>query len=196
MSEIWAVLMGVGLAAACGLRVFLPIFAAGVAARLGFIELGGLPFLATDQALIVSGVATVVEIGAYYIPWLDNLLDTIATPAAVIAGTLLSAAFIVDLDPLWKWTFAAIAGGGVAGAVQLTTVGMRATSTFATGGLLNPVVSTLEAIGSVILTMLALLGFAAFALAIAVIPPLVAFAIWRLQRKPSGSTASDATASR
>ena len=183
MAAVWAVVMGVGLAAACGLRVFLPMFVAGGAARLGFVELGGQQWLASDQALILLGVATVAEIGAYYVPWLDNLLDAVSTPAAVVAGTLLSAAFIVEVNPLLKWTFAAIAGGGLAGAVQLSTVTLRATSSATTGGLLNPIVSTLEGVGALVFSVLALAGFALIGIGLAAFPLVALTVIWRARRK-------------
>ena len=85
--------LGVGLAAACGFRVFLPVLIMGLAARAGFLEVTeGLEWMAATPALSTFAVAMACEVGAYYVSWLDNLLDTVAMPAAVAAGTLVSAA--------------------------------------------------------------------------------------------------------
>jgi hypothetical protein len=105
---------------------------------------------------MMLGVAAVVEILAYYIPGVDNLLDTLATPAAVVAGTLVSAAVITDLPPMLKWTTAIIAGGGVAGLTQGVTALLRAKSTVLTGGVGNPVIATAELGGSLLVSLLAL----------------------------------------
>jgi hypothetical protein len=111
-----SIALGVGLAAATGFRVFLPMLVVSVAAYTRYLPVGeNFAWLGTPSALMMLGVATAVEILAYYIPGVDNLLDTLATPAAVVAGTLVSAAVITDLPPMLKWTTAIIAGGGVAG---------------------------------------------------------------------------------
>jgi hypothetical protein len=107
-------------------------------------------------SIIAFGTATVLEIAAYYVPAVDNLLDAVATPAAVVAGTIATAALVADLSPLLKWTLAIIAGGGIAGVVQGGTVALRASSTTTTAGLANPLLATLEWIGSGLLTFLAL----------------------------------------
>jgi len=96
-----------------------------------------------------------LEIVAYYVPWLDNLLDTIATPAAVIAGTIVAASVVADVSPFLRWTLAVIAGGGVAGAVQAATVALRGASSLTTGGVANPILSTGELTGSVVTSVLA-----------------------------------------
>lgn len=159
---IMAVCMGVGLAAACGFRVFLPLFVASVAIQSGIapenIPLSpAFAWIATPPSAVALGLATLLEIGGYYIPWLDNLLDTIATPAAILAGTLATAAFLGQLDPLVRWGTAIMAGGGAATATQLFTITTRAASTATTGGAGNPIISTAEAGSSLALTFLALL---------------------------------------
>lgn len=156
MAVLLAVALGLGLATAAGLRVFLPIFGAGLAAHFGYIELTPkFAWLGGGTALIVLGTATIAEILAYYVPWLDHALDTIATPAAVGAGVLASAAVLVDLPPVLQWGIAIIGGGGAAGLMQALTVGLRLKSTLTTGGLGNPVVSTGEAVGSASLVLIA-----------------------------------------
>ena len=154
-----SVALGIALAAATGFRVFLPMLIASAAAYTGNLPLGeNFAWLATPAAVTLLGVAAVVEAAAYYIPGVDNLLDTIATPAAFVAGTIISAAVIVDMPPLIKWATAIIAGGGIAGLTQGTTALLRAKSTVTTGTLGNPVLATAEIGGSVLLSFLALLA--------------------------------------
>jgi hypothetical protein len=152
-----SIALGVGLAAATGFRVFLPMLVVSVAAYTGHLPLSeNFAWLGTPGALIMLGVAALVEILAYYIPGVDNLLDVLATPAAVVAGTLVSAAVITDLPPMLKWTTAIIAGGGVAGLTQGVTALLRAKSTVLTAGVGNPVIATAELGGSLLVSLLAL----------------------------------------
>jgi hypothetical protein len=152
-----SIALGVGLAAATGFRVFLPMLIMSVAAYTGHLPLGdSFAWLGTPSALTMLGVAALAEILAYYIPGVDNLLDTLATPAAFVAGTVVSAAVITDLSPMVKWTTAVIAGGGVAGLMQGVTAVLRAKSTVLTGGLGNPVIATAELGGALLVSLLAL----------------------------------------
>jgi hypothetical protein len=158
METITSILLGVGLSAATGFRIFIPFFVASIAAITGYLPLSNsFEWIGTYPALIAFGVATIFEIAAYYIPWFDNLLDSIATPAAFIAGAILMVAVVSGLPPLAKWALAIIAGSGAAGIVQTGTTLTRATSTATTGGLANPVVSTVEAGSSFGLSLLAIL---------------------------------------
>lgn len=157
MQWILVAMMGLALSAACGFRVFVPLLVTSVAVKAGFVTVGpGFAWMGSDAALATFALATVLEIGAYYIPWLDHLLDTAAMPSAVVAGTLISASFITGMDPLMKWTLAAIVGGGAAGAVQATTSVVRVASTVATGGLGNWIVATAEAFLATAVSMLAI----------------------------------------
>jgi hypothetical protein len=114
-----SVALGIGLAAATGFRLFLPLLILSGAAYTGHASLTeGFAWLGTPAAVIMLGTAAIVEIAAFYIPGVDNLLDTVATPGAVVAGTIVSAAVMTDLPPMVKWTAAIIAGGGVAGITQ------------------------------------------------------------------------------
>jgi hypothetical protein len=152
-----SVALGIGLAAATGLRLFLPMLVVSAAAYAGYLPLSeSFAWLGTPAALILLGVAAVAEILAYYIPGVDNLLDTLATPAAFVAGTVVSAAVITDLPPMVKWAAAIIAGGGIAGITQSVTTLVRAKSTVMTGTLGNPVVATTELGGSLVVSLLAL----------------------------------------
>jgi uncharacterized protein DUF4126 len=152
-----SIALGIGLAAAVGLRVFLPLLVVGIAAYTGHLPLGGgFAWLATVPALLMLSVAALLEILAYYVPGLDNLLDAIATPAALIAGTVVAAAVITELPPTVKWATAVIAGGGAAGLTQGFTSLLRAKSTAATAGLGNHLISTAELLGALLLSLLAL----------------------------------------
>jgi hypothetical protein len=145
-----ATLLGIGLAASCGFRVFAPLLVTSVAAYGGYFKLTtGFEWIGTVPALSAFAVAAAIETLAYYIPWLDNLLDTIASPLAVIAGMVLFAAAVTGLDPFLKWTLAIIAGGGSAALVQGGTVLARGASTASTGGIANFAVSTFELAASV-----------------------------------------------
>lgn len=153
-----ALMIGLGLSAACGFRIFVPLLVAAIAAKAGHLQLAaGWDWMATTPAIVAFSVATALEIGAYYIPWLDNILDAIATPAAVVAGILITASVSSGMSPLLRWSLAVIVGGGAAGFIQVSTTAIRATSTAATAGVANPVVSTAEAGFSIGLSLLAVL---------------------------------------
>jgi hypothetical protein len=144
-----SVIAALGLAAACGFRVFVPMLVISIATKAGMLELAeGFAWIGSTPALICFGVATALEIGAYYIPVVDNFLDTVSTPAAVVAGIVVAAAVIVDIDPWLKWTLALVAGGGAAAAVKFPMVLTRGTSTATTAGTANPVVSTGELVAA------------------------------------------------
>ncbi len=165
MEHVFAVILGIGLAASCGFRVFVPLLMVSVSARSGYLELAeGFAWMGTWPALAAFAVATLIEIGAYYVPWLDNLLDTIASPASVVAGTILFASCVADFDPLLQWSLAIIAGGGAAGIVQGGTVATRLASTTTTGGAANFLFNTVETLAgfafsvlSIVVPILALL---------------------------------------
>ncbi len=165
-SIILTVLMGIGLSASSGFRIFIPFLLISIASLTGYLSLSdSFSWIATYPALITFGVATVLEIAAYYIPWVDNVLDTIASPIAVIAGIILTASVITGISPLLKWALAIIAGGGVAATIQSFTGIVRATSSVTTAGIGNPAVSSIELGSSVLLAVIALLV------------PVIAFAI-------------------
>lgn len=157
VSALISVAVGLGLAAACGFRVFVPLLVASVAGYTGRLPLaGGFEWVGSLPALVAFATATALEIGAYYVPWLDHALDAVATPAALVAGILASAAVITDLPPLLKWGAALVGGGGVAGLIQGTSVLFRLKSTTLTGGVANPVVATAELIGATGTALLAI----------------------------------------
>lgn len=190
MDFLIAILTGVGLAAACGFRVFVPLFLVSLAMNTGVdMPLGldstmqslmGEDMQWLGQPLVTTGlgVATLVEVGGFYIPWVDNLLDVVAAPLAVGAGTFMSAALMPELlgDGPMKWATALIAGGGASGTVQLTTALARGASTATTAGLANPLVATVELISSVLTTLFAVL----IPLLVIAVLMAVAYFLWKI----------------
>jgi hypothetical protein len=154
---LMSVALGVGLAAAVGFRVFLPLLVTSIASYTGHLPLSeSFAWLGTLPAMLMLSVAAAIEIAAYYLPGVDNLLDAVATPAAMIAGTVVAAAVMTDLPPIVKWTTAVIAGGGAAGLTQGVTTLLRAKSTATTGGLGNSVLATGELGGALAVSLLAI----------------------------------------
>jgi hypothetical protein len=162
-----------------------------IAANAGFLNVGeNFGWLAGWPALIALAIATVVEIGAFYIPWLDHLLDVIASPIAVIAGAILFAAVAFDLDPFTKWALAIVAGGGSAAVVQGGTILTRAGSTATTGGFGNFIVSTFEAIAAIVFPALSLILPLLTLLALIVLVLLMYFAGRSLLRRLTSANAT------
>lgn len=177
METILSIAVGIGLAAACGFRVFVPLLMLNLAAIAGQLTLpSGFAWMGSSYATIAFASATIAEILGYYVPWLDNALDTIATPAAVVAGTVASASVITDISPFLKWTMALIAGGGIAGLVQASTVTLRAKSSLATAGTGNPIFSSLELAGAIVTALMAIF------IPMVCLVLIVIFCIWILRK--------------
>ncbi|MGA8320694.1 MAG: DUF4126 domain-containing protein [Xanthobacteraceae bacterium] len=166
-----SIVLGVALAAATGFRVFLPLLVVSAASYTGHLTLDdNFAWLGTSSALIMLSVASLAEILAYYVPVVDNLLDTLAIPAAAVAGIIVSAAVMTDVPPMIKWTAAVVAGGGMAGLTHGVTGLVRAHSTVLTGGLGNVIIATMELGGALSITFLAFVApVAAVALIIAIL---------------------------
>jgi hypothetical protein len=169
--------LGLGLAAAVGFRVFVPFLLVSLAARGGQVHLaGGFEWLASDPALFMFTVAAVLEIAAYFFPFFDHLLDVVTGPAAVVAGSVLMASALIDLEPWLRWAVAIVAGGGTAGLFHGALAGLRVGSTATTAGVANPVLATMETGAATALTVLAIaLPLAALA--------VIVFLLVRLTRK-------------
>lgn len=178
-----SIAIGIGLSAACGFRVFVPFLVMSVAAQAGYLTLApGWEWIGSTPAFVAFALAAILEIVAYYVPWLDNLLDTVATPAAVVAGVVATAAVVSGMSPFLTWTLAAIAGGGAAGLIQTGTVLLRGMSTAATMGTGNFAVSTSELAGSFTFSILS------FVLPIFTLTIVIALIAWtwrRLRRRPT-----------
>lgn len=142
---ILSIFLGIGLAASVGFRVFLPLFALSFAAFIGVWDLNeNWQWIGSATAMIILGVATLIEIFAYFIPWVDNALDSLAIPLSALAGTAVMVSTVTDLDPVVTWTLAIIAGGGTASAIKGANAAGRLASSVTTGGMANPLVSTVE----------------------------------------------------
>ena len=178
--------LGLGLAACSGFRVFVPLLAASLAYHSGYMApAAGFAWLGSWAALLTLATATLVEIAGYYLPVVDNLLDTLTTPASFVAGTILMTSALPHLDPTLRWTLGILVGGGTAGLVQTGTALLRGASTATTGGLANPVLATLEntlAVGGVALTLLLPLVAAGLVVLLLVFI-LARLRRWRTQRR-------------
>ena len=187
-----AAFMGISLAAASGFRVFLPPFLMSLAVKVSLIDIdlvgSQFEFFTSTPAIIILGIATVAEFAAYYTPWIDNILDTIATPAAVLAGIGVTAISLEGSEPIVQWAIAVIAGGGMSAIIQTATVATRGISSTFTLGVANPVVATSENIASVALTIIAIL-FPILAIVFAVL--LALLLISRRINKNQEKTATD-----
>jgi hypothetical protein len=180
-----SIAVGIGLSAACGFRIFIPLLAIAIAGHAGHIELASdFIWMQSPAAITVFTTAVIIEIIAYFIPVIDNLFDTMATTLAVIAGTILTASMVTDISPLLRWSLAIIAGGGVAGLIQGGSLVTRATSTVATAGIGNIFVSFFELAGAIITTLLSLtVPFVALIFVILIIIVILYRIIRRKRRK-------------
>ena len=186
---IWSILLGVGLSAAAGFRVFVPMLMLSAASVYFGLPLPkAMHMLGTETAFMVLLAATLIEVGAYYVPWLDNFLDSIATPISIVAGTAMTGLFMpTEVDPTVKWTIALIAGGGTAGLVQSTTNISRLTSSLATFGLANPIIATVEFVASVILSIFAVFLPVVAAIVLVGVLGVVVWLLLLFKRRKSGA---------
>ena len=184
MNPLFGIPVGLALSAAAGLRVFVPLLLTGIAARLGALTLTpSMAWVGSDPALVAFATATVLEVGAYYVPWLDNLLDAIATPAAITAGVMLTAAATPELSPFLRWALAIVAGGGAAGLVQAGTALLRLKSSAFTAGAGNPLIASAELAGSLALSIAGLLAPLLAAVVAAALLVFLASRLGRLRRE-------------
>lgn len=155
MEILLQVLIGISLAATCGFRVFVPLFVMSIAGVSGYMDFSaGFEWIAGYPALIIFGIATVIEIVAYFVPYVDNILDMASLPIGVVAGIIVVASVVTDVDPILRWTLAVIAGGGIAAGTGVISNAVHALSTATTGGTANPAVSTVESGATVVMTIL------------------------------------------
>jgi hypothetical protein len=177
---IISICLGIGLAASVGFRVFLPLFTLSVSTYFNLWELNeSWQWIGGITAVTTFGVATLVEFTAYYIPLIDNLLDTIAIPLATIAGTAVMVSTVADLSPVTTWALAIIAGGGTAAAIKSASAASRLTSTVSTAGFGNPIVSTVETGSAIVMSIVSIfLPIVAFVLVLVVL-----YIIFKLYKK-------------
>ncbi|MGB1231477.1 MAG: DUF4126 domain-containing protein [Winogradskyella sp.] len=177
---IISIFLGIGLSASVGFRVFLPLFALSLAAYFNVWELNeSWMWIGGTTAVFTLGIATVVEIAAYYIPVIDNALDTIAIPLATIAGTAVMVSTVADLSPVVTWALAIIAGGGTAAAVKSTASATRIGSTVSTAGFGNPIVSTIETGTAFIMSIISIF----FPLLAIILVSFIFYMVYKLYKK-------------
>ena len=158
LDYIVGILLGLGLAASCGFRVFAPLLISNISSLTGYIHFGsGYEWMGSWPAFAVFAAATVFEIFAYYVPWLDNALDALAVPLSAVAGTLLTVSFISNMDPMIRWTLAIIVGGGSAALIKTGASAARLKSSAFTAGFANWIIATAENFISLILSSLTIL---------------------------------------
>jgi hypothetical protein len=187
-SAMIGIITGIALSAAAGFRIFVPILVAAAAAKWGFLQLSeDFLWLASWPALLVLSIATLTEVLAYYLPAIDHALDLIGGPAAVLAGTLLTASLVIGMDEWLRWPLAIIAGGGAAGTLHAGKSLARGFTTLTTAGILNPVLATSELLASLTTAALALLIPVAVIAALLAICAFILFRTWR-KRRPSAPT--------
>ncbi len=180
IETIISICLGIGLAASVGFRVFLPLFTLSLAAHFNLWQLNdSWQWVGSIPALVALGVATGVEIFAYFIPYIDNLLDSISVPLAALAGTAVMLSTVTELSPVITWALAIIAGGGTAAAISGSAGTARLTSTATTGGIANPIVATIETITA---TIMAIISIFLPVLAI-VLVGLILFVIFKMYKK-------------
>jgi hypothetical protein len=193
VDAVVSISLGIGLAAAAGFRVFLPLLVLGIAARSGQVSLvSSFAWLASTPGIAALAIASLAEIAGYFVPIVDNLLDAAAGPLAILAGVLLTAAVATELPAEVRWSAAIIAGGGTAGVVQALTSIARLKSTVLTAGIANPVLATIELIGSLVTAVVAI----ALPLLAVVIAVGVVLVVRRLARRLLSRGIAPATAQR
>lgn len=186
--SIFSILIGIGLAASVGFRVFVPLFALSLASHFQIIPLNeSWEWVGSATAMLILGIATLVEIVAYLIPWLDNLLDSIAIALAAVAGTAVMVSTVADLSPAITWAMAIIAGGGTAAAIKTSTGTTRLASSVSTAGVANPIVSTVETGTSVLMSALSIF-FPILAIIVLALILWMFFKVFKLFRRKKAST--------
>ena len=126
----WGVLQTVALASllawASGVRLYLVVFAVGLAGSMGYVDLpAGLTVLEHPWVIGAAGVLLVMEFLADKVPGLDSAWDAIHTFIRIPAGALLAAG--ATGDTLSALTVAAgLLGGTITAGTHFTKAGGRA----------------------------------------------------------------------
>lgn len=145
-AEISSLAMGIGLSASCGFRVFIPLLAAAIGVKTGFLPVNDTwLWLGSWPSLIILISACIFELLAYYIPFVDNILDAIAAPISIAAGAIIATSLMpLDDYPAMQWGLGILAGGSAAGTIHLGSGFVRLLSSKFTAGTGNFLVSTTE----------------------------------------------------
>ena len=192
---IVALLLGLGLSASTGLNTFLPLLLLSAAARfhIAGIELGDkFQWLSSDVAIIVLIVACIAEIIADKVPAIDHFLDSIGTFVRPVAGALAAASVLTGVDPVVAAVLGIIVGGPVSLGMHTLKAGTRVASSAATFGCANPLLSVVEDVISLLLSLLAIFAPLVVPVALA----LLVFVLWRAFRRVGGTPSSPAAGSR
>ncbi|MFB2937688.1 DUF4126 domain-containing protein [Aerosakkonemataceae cyanobacterium BLCC-F154] len=192
MDILLGICLGISLSAACGFRVFVPPLAMSIAALSGvWTPASGFEWIGSYEALVAFSIATLIEVTAYYIPWLDHFLDALVTPVAVATGTIITASMFTHFDPVLQWSVAAIAGGGSAAIVEVITNITRLFSTTTTGGLGNSVFATFETVTSIVLSILGILLPIFTAILLAIFLGVAVSKIWQMREVKQQSVTTE-----
>lgn len=202
MELLAAVCIGLGLSAAGGLRVFVPLLIAGVAQRLDLVHLApALAWTSSWTALAVLGALSIAEGVGYCVPIVDHALDAVSAPAGWLAGALLSIGLVAPelhstlasgdhVSGLFGQALyatglgaAAASGAAAAGVAQMTSAGGRVISTATTGGIANPFYAAVESILAMVASVLAILTPIVLALGVLIVAGALFIAI-RKRRAP------------
>ncbi|HEU0105868.1 MAG TPA: DUF4126 domain-containing protein, partial [Vicinamibacteria bacterium] len=138
--------LAIGLAACAGLRAWLPLLLVGGLSRAGLLTLGSsFAFLGSNRALMLFGVATLIEIVGDKVPAVDHALDMLSTVLRPAAGSVIAASVMWEVhDPLTALALGVAVGAPAALVPHAAKSVLRAASTTLTGGLANPLISVAE----------------------------------------------------
>lgn len=199
MGLFLSVCAGLGLAAACGLRVFLPLFMVSIGVKAGWVEMpAAFEWMGSNAAVVIFGTATVVEVVGFLIPWVDHILDVMAVPLSAVAGALLMTSQLLHatgatidpqtagevaaplMHPALAWSLGIIAGAGTASGVEAASIAGRVSSSVLTIGWLNPIYAFIESALALILGIIAIVVPLLAGLLVMFMVPIFMFAAWRL----------------
>ncbi len=176
---VLAGMAGVAIAAACGLRAFLPLLALGLGVRFELLHVDpAAAWIASTPAIVTLLWATVLELAADKVPALDHLLDVVATGLRPAAAAVAAWCTFAGVHPALGVAAALVLGAGAMG-VHVAKAKVRLGSSMLTMGAANPVLSLVEdAIATGLSAMAVLAPLAALA--------GVALVIWALSRAYRG----------
>jgi len=175
--------MAFGLSTSAGLNAYIPLLTIALVDRLtdGLIDLQGpWVWLSNWWTIGVLAVLLVIEVLADKIPAVDTANDVVQTVIRPAAGAILFAASTraIGLHPV----LAAICGVILAGGVHAVKAGGRPVVTATTGGVGNPILSTLEDILSAVTSFIAVVAPYLVGIFILLVASQIAW--WAIKRRP------------
>jgi hypothetical protein len=178
-------LLGLGLASATGLRTFLPLLMLALAARFemfGVRLIDQMDWLVSWPAIAALATAAVAEFAGDKIPAVDHALNAVGYVSRPVAGALAAGSVFWAVDPGTAAIAGLIVGAPAALAFNAAQTGVRVGSTATTGGLGNPVVSTIEDVLAFLTVIVAFLA----PILIPVVLIVLAVVVFRLARRIGG----------